>query len=102
MVLVEYARRRHKKIGILADNAGAPAGRDNGRMHCRHERAGGIIHIPPHTPQLNPIETEWREIKAAMADTFFGGLDKMRDAIIRMLHNKEIPIVKLFERLLPP
>ena len=49
----------------------------------------------------NPIEIQWREIKAAIAD-IFGGLDKMRDAIIRMLHNKEIPIVRLFEWLLFP
>lgn len=51
---------------------------------------------------LAAIEIEWREIKAAIADTFFGGLDKMRDAIIRMLYNKEIPIVRLFDWLLPP
>ena len=102
VVLVEYARRRHKKVGILADNAGpSPAGTME-ECIAGTNGAGGIIHIPPHTTQLNPIETEWREIKAAIADIFFDGLDKMRDAIIRMLHNREIPIVKLFERLLPP
>ena len=60
------------------------------------------MHIPSHTPQLNPLETGWREIRAAIADILFGGLDNMQDAIIRMLHNREIPIVKLFDWLLPP
>ena len=60
-----------------------------------------MAHIPPHTPQLNPIEMEWREIRAAIAGIFFGGLDRMRDAIIHMLHNGEMPIVKLFDWLLP-
>ena len=61
-----------------------------------------MVHIPPHTPQLNPIEIEWREIRAAIADIFFGSLDKMRDAIMVWFHNREIPIVKLFEWLLFP
>ena len=52
---------------------------------------------PPHTPQLNPIEVEWRDIKAAIADIFFGGLDRMRDTIRRMVCNWGIPIVKMFD-----
>ena len=59
-----------------------------------------MVHIPPHTPQLNPIEMEWREIRAAITYIFFGGLDRMQDAIIRMFHNGEIPIVKMSDRLL--
>ncbi len=49
---------------------------------------------------LASIEVEWRGIKAAIADIFFGGLDKMRDAIRRMIRNGEIPIVKMFDWLL--
>ena len=101
VVLVEHARRRHRKVGILADSAGALTGRDTEECIAGTRGAGGIIHIPPHTPQLNPIEIEWREIKAAIAD-IFGGPDKMRDAIICMLHNKEMPTVKPFDWLLPP
>jgi predicted ferric reductase len=59
-----------------------------------------MLHLPPRTPQLNPIEVEWREIKAAIADIFFDGLDRMRDAIRRMIRNGEIPIVKTFDWLL--
>ena len=46
-----------------------------------------ILHLPHRTPQLNPIEVEWREIKAAVADIFFDGLDRMRDATRRMIRN---------------
>ena len=100
--LVEYARRRHEKIGIITDNAGALTGKTMRDYISGTDGAVEMVHIPPHTPQLNPIEIQWREIRAAIADIFFGGLDKMRDAIIRMFHNKEIAIVKLFEWLLPP
>ena len=68
---------------------------------ARTDGAVEMAHIPPHTPQLSPIEMEWREIRAAIADIFFGGLDRMRDAIIRMFHNGEIPIVKMFDWRLP-
>ena len=102
VALVEYARRRHEKIGIIGDNAGALTGKTMRDYISGTDGAVEMVHIPPHTPQLNPIEIQWREIRAAIADIFFGGLDKMRDAIIRMFHNKEIAIVKLFEWLLPP
>ena len=99
--LVEYARRRHEKIGIIGDNAGALTGKTMRDYISGTDGAVEMVHIPPHTPQLNPIEIQWREIRAAIADVF-GSPDKMRDAIIRMFHNKEIAIVKLFEWLLPP
>ncbi len=100
--LVYYARRRHEKIGIIGDNAGALTGKTMRDYISGTAGAVEMVHIPPHTPQLNPIETQWREIRAAIADIFFGGLDKMRDAIIRMFHNREMAIVRLFEWLLPP
>ena len=100
--LVKHLHRRYGKVGIIADNASALTGRD---MRKCLDDAGGdveILHLPPRTPQLNPIEVEWREIKAAIADIFFDGLDRMRDAIRRMIRNGEIPIVKMFDWLLPP
>ena len=86
----------------IADNAGALTGKTMSEYIAGTDGAVEMVHIPSHTPQLNPIETEWREIRAAIADIFFGDPDRMRDAIIRMFHNGEIPIVKLFDWLLPP
>ena len=98
--LVEHLRRRYGKVGIIADNAGSLTGR--GMRKCLDDADGAVemLHLPPRTPQLNPIEAGWREIKAAVADIFFGGLDGMRDAIRRMIRNGEIPIVKMFDWLL--
>ena len=66
--------------------------------------AGGdeeILHLPPRIPQLNPNEAEQREIRAAIADTF-DGLDRMRNATRRMIRSGKIPIVRMFDWLLPP
>ena len=68
---------------------------------ARTDGAVEMVHIRPRTPHLNPIEMEWREIRAAIADIVLGGLDRMRDAIIRMLRSREMPIVQLFDWPLP-
>ena len=77
--MAEYARRRHGKVGLLGDNAGGLTGKDM-REYVAGTNGGrrNHAHPLPTPPQLNPIEIEWREIKAAIADIFFGGLDKMR------------------------
>ena len=98
--LVEHLLRRYGKVGILAYNASALTSKEMRKCLEYMDGAVEILHLPPHTPQLNPIEVEWREIKAATADIFFYGLDKMRDAIRQMIHNGEIPIVKTFDWLL--
>ncbi len=56
--------------------------------------------LPPRTPQHNPIEVLWREIKRAIADVYFGGIGQMRAAIIRMLRRGEVAIVRLFRYML--
>ena len=47
--------------------------------------------LPPYTPQQNPIEIQWREIKRAVADTFFGGFDKLQERIRKMLDAGRCP-----------
>ena len=98
--LVKHLHRRYGKVGIMADDAGALTG---GIVRRCLDDAGGdveILRLPPHTPQLNPIEVEWREIKAAIFNILFGGLDRMRDAIRRMIRNGEMPMVRMFDWLL--
>ncbi len=56
--------------------------------------------LPPRTPQHNPIEVLWREIKRAIADVYFGGIEQMRTAIIRMLRRGEVTTLSLFQYML--
>ncbi len=46
------------------------------------------------------MEALWREIKRAIADICFGGIDRMRAAIIRMLRRGEVAIAGLFRYML--
>ena len=86
----------------MAGNAKAIVGKDMTHYINSTDGAVEMIHFLPHTPQLNPIEIEWREIKRTVADIFFGGPDELQEAITRMLANEEIAIVKLYDWLIPP
>ena len=37
--------------------------------------------LPPYTPQLNPVETVWRDLKRRLAGRFLRSLDEMKAAI---------------------
>ena len=97
-----FARRRHKKTGVIAGNARAltvramkwaPAGyerrRPNGAPFTSH-------------PAAKPHRDRVARGQRYHSSTFFGSLDKMQDVIMRMLHNGEMPIAKTFEWLRPP
>ena len=48
------------------------------------ESAGGDIafeFLPPYTPQLNPIETAWRDLKRRLAGRYFKSADELKHAI---------------------
>ena len=48
---------------------------------------------PPRTPRHNQIGVLWREIRRAIADICFGGIGRMRTAIIRMPRRGEVAII---------
>ena len=99
---MESVVKKYGKVGIVADNAKAIVGKDMTHYINGTDGAVEMIHFLPHTPQLNPIEIEWREIKRAVADISFGGLDGLQEATTRMLANEEIDMVKLYDWLIPP
>lgn len=54
-------------------------------------------HPSPRTAQINPAGTEWWEIRAAIADILFDGLDGMRDAIRQIIGNGQMQAARMFE-----
>ena len=82
------------------DNAAAHKSRD---MEAYIRGTNGSVarwFLPPHTPQHNPIEILWREIKRAIADTFFGGFDRLQERIRNILDSGEVPRTRLFRYML--
>ena len=54
-----------------------------------------LLFLPPHTPQHNPIEMLWREIKKAISNTYFDGEDEMKERIARLVGEGGIPRIRL-------
>lgn len=55
IALAGHLRLRYGKVGILADNAGALTDKDMRKYLADADGDIEILHLPPHTPQLNPI-----------------------------------------------
>lgn len=55
-----------------------------------------LIYLPPHTPQLNPIEILWRELKKLIAEEYFHNSDELVKKIKAILKKKELKFVKIF------
>lgn len=86
-----------RKIFVILDNAGAHKSK---RIKEYLAECGGDVvlwYTPPHTPQQNPIEVLWRELKRAVAGRYFeGGLEQMKAALLRLLENGEVAVTRLF------
>ena len=98
--LLDEIREKYGKVFVIMDNVSA---HKSMKMNEYVEGTGGSVvrwFLPPHTPQQNPIEIQWREFKRAVADTFFGGFDKLEERIIAMVDAKEAAITKLFGYML--
>ena len=96
IALLEYLRYRYGKVFVILDNAGAHTGKQM-NDYIKNTKGDVVLwFLPPRTPQHNPIEIQWSEIRRAVADIFFGGLDELQKRIRQLLHSGEVPIVKLF------
>ena len=48
---------------------------------------------PPHTPQVNPIERLWQEIKRHLSWECFADLDELREVVWQRLNKLNTSIV---------
>jgi len=64
---------------------------DNGRLHTWSELEipENIILLfqPPYSPQVNPIERLWKEIKKELKWELFDCLDQLREKLSKILSN---------------
>ena len=96
IALLEYLRYRYGKVFVILDDTAAHTGRQMDDYIKSTKGDVVLWFLPPRTPQHNPIEIQWREIRRAATDIFFGGLDELQKRIRQLLHSGEVPIIKLF------
>ena len=94
-VFLEALRQKYGKVAFVTDNA---ASHKSELIQKYLKDAGGdvvLIYLPPYTPQLNPIEIQWRMIKARLASRYFATEDEMEDSIIRLVESGEVQPVRI-------
>jgi transposase len=52
-----------------------------------------FVRLPAYSPELNPVEECWRQLKAALGNRFFDSLDELNTAIDTPLKQISIPTV---------
>ena len=85
---LEEIRRDHPLFYMALDNASYHKSKAS-REYV--ESTGGCVELeflPPYTPQLNPVETVWRDLKRRLAGIFFRSLDELKAAITAILERE--------------
>jgi len=53
-----------------------------------------FVQLPAYSPELNPVEECWRQLKGELSNRFFGSLDELTTAIDKALEQLSIPDVR--------
>ena len=56
-----------------------------------------LFFLPPYTPQLNPIEIQWRELKKLLAGRYFESEEELINAVNTLVRTGQIKPVKLMD-----
>ena len=85
---LEEIRRDRPRLFMVLDNASYHKSK---AVREYVESTGGDVELeflPPYTPQLNPVETVWRDLKKRLAGRFFRSLDELKVAITAILERE--------------
>ena len=94
-VFLEALRQKYGRVAFVTDNARSHKSK---LIRKYLKSAGGdvvLTCLPPYTPQLNPIEVQWRVIKARLACRYHSTEDEMERSIIRLVESGEVQPVRI-------
>ena len=87
---LEELRRIHTRLPFIADNASYHKSREVDRYLESADGDVRLLFLPKYTPQLNPIEIQWRMIKARLAGRYFERTDELNAAIRTLVESGEV------------
>lgn len=98
---LKLLQKKYGKVLLFADNVSYHKSNKVRRHLKSTKRSVVIIHFPRYTPELNPIEVQWREIKKNLGNQFFAGTDQVKECFDDLLRTGHVPVVKMYEYLIP-
>lgn len=95
---IEFLAGVHKKYGkfvLFLENAAHHKSKALKEFLAEMGDQIKIVYVPPYTPDLNPVEGEWKMLKKYTGNRLCQSVDEMQKSIRKMLRKKEIPVVKM-------
>ena len=99
---IDFLGKIHKKFGrvlILADNASY---HKSAKVRKAVKRFNGdvvIRYFPRYTPELNPAEGQWRNMRRQTANRLYESAGDMKKSIRKMLRTGEIITARMSDYL---
>ncbi|MYC80079.1 MAG: IS630 family transposase [Cenarchaeum sp. SB0661_bin_35] len=88
------------KAAMIMDNASYHKSEETDKYLNDSDGMFECIFLPAYTPQLNPIEVLWRDLKRALAGSY-ESIDDLKKAITDIVNSGELQPPKLFGYMLP-
>jgi len=100
IALLTLLKKKYGRIIVIVDNASPHKSKVTKEFveSCNGDII--LMYLPPYTPELNPVEGQWKSIRKCKGNTLFEDVDEMKDTITKMLENGECEPVKMFDWLL--
>jgi len=73
---------KRKKVVLIMDNATFHKSKN-----LKVPEGIKIYYLPPYTPELNPVERVFQEIKRGFKNKVFDNLDRLEDKLIQVLNS---------------
>ena len=98
---VKSLQMQYGKLLLFADNAAYHKSNRIKQFLAESKGHVRIHYFPKYTPQLNPIEIQWRDLKKSIGNSFFEDVSIMQNTIKSVLESREVSVVKVFNYLTP-
>ena len=99
MEFLKELRQEYGRLVILLDNASYHRYRavnEFVKSTCGEIK---LAYLPPYTPQLNPIEIQWRALKEMLTGKYFESTDGLVGAITDLIDSGQMRPVRLMKYL---
>lgn len=89
-----------KKLVIVIDHASYHVSNDMQRFYEEHKDRLHVEYFPSYSPELNPTEQSWREVKKWLAIRCWTNKDELKEQLISAFQQDFI-MTPIYDYLLP-
>ena len=94
-IFLEALYQEYGKVTFITDNASYHRPRYV-QNHLALTNGDVVLHhLPPYTPQLKPIEVQWKVIKERLVCRYFATIENLEDVVIQRVETEKVRPVRI-------